>query len=101
MPSSTDHIPPADAANPARRKATPRTPADATRLGIRVTALLLVVPFIFTVQHTGDVEAGLLGWQGSMPLVLALLTAGVGIAILTVLTDPARVTPLRRLNRDR
>ncbi|GAB7044286.1 MULTISPECIES: LapA family protein [Catenuloplanes] len=101
MSSSEDHIPPADAMNPARRTATHRTRTGAGRLGSCAAASLLVVTIIFMVRNTGAVEAGLLGWQGSTPLVLALLSAGVGAAILTVMTGPARVTPPRRRNGDR
>lgn len=101
MSSSTDHIPPADIADPARAKATPHTRTGATWFGICVAALLLVVLIVFMLQNTGTVEVAFLAWRGSVPLALALLTAAVGTAILTMAIGTARITQLRRLDRDR
>jgi putative membrane protein len=39
--------------------------------------------------------------NGSVPLALALLIAGVGVGIVAVVVGTARVTELRRLVHDR
>jgi uncharacterized integral membrane protein len=39
--------------------------------------------------------------HGSLPLALALLIAGVGSAILTMVVGTVRITQLRRLSRQR
>ena len=97
--SSTDHIPPGDIAAPPRQQAAPRSRTGATWIGICVAALLLVVLTVFMLQNTSDVEVSFLGWQGSVPLALALLTAAVGTAILTMAIGTARIAQLRRINR--
>lgn len=103
MSSNTDHRPPVDTAASSRHQATarPRTRTGATWFGICVAALLLVVLIVFMLQNTGDVEVSFLGWEGTAPLALVLLTAAVGTAILTLSIGTARIAQLRRLDRNR
>ncbi|MCW6010905.1 lipopolysaccharide assembly protein LapA domain-containing protein [Micromonospora sp. CPCC 205371] len=77
----------------------PRTRTGAAWFGICVAALLFVVLIVFMLQNTRSVEVSFLWMQGSLPLALALLIAGVGAAILTMVVGAARITQLRRLSR--
>jgi len=85
------------ATSPARR--VPRTRTGATWFGICVAALLSVVLIVFMLQNTSSVEVSFLWMEGSLPLALALLIAGVGAAIVTMVVGAARITQLRRLQR--
>lgn len=77
----------------------PHTRTGATWFGICVAALLSVVLIVFMLQNTRSVEVSFLWMHGNLPLALALLTAGVGTAILTMVVGAARITQLRRLSR--
>lgn len=94
------------AAEPARAPASaqsrvPRTRTGATWLAICAVALLAVVLIVFMLQNTRSVEVSFLWMHGDLPLALALLIAGVGTAILTMVVGTARITQLRRLSRRR
>jgi uncharacterized integral membrane protein len=65
-------------------------------MGVCTAAVILVVLIVFMLQNTGSVEASFLWMQGSLPLAMALLIAGVGAALLTMLVAVARITQLRR-----
>lgn len=80
---------------------TPGRPAARTRtsaawLGICLAAAVLVVLIVFMLQNTGSVEVTFLWMDGSLPLAIALLIAGVGAALLTLMVGVARITQLRR-----
>ena len=79
----------------------PRTRTGATWVGICAAALTPVVLTVFMLQNTRRVEVSFLWMNGSLPLALALLIAGVGVGIVAMVVDTARVTQLRRLVRDR
>jgi len=79
----------------------PRTRTSTTWVGICAAALTLVVLIIFMVQNTGSVEVTFLWMHGTVPLALALLIAGVGVAILAMVVGAARITQLRRLSQRR
>ncbi len=79
----------------------PRTRTGATWVGICAAALTLVVLIVFMLQNTRRVEVSFLWMNGSLPLALALLIAGVGVGIVAMVVGTARVTQLRRLVRDR
>jgi uncharacterized integral membrane protein len=64
-------------------------------------ALVSVVLLVFMVQNTRPVQVTFLWMHGTVPLALALLIAGVGVAILGMVVGAARVTQLRRLSRRR
>jgi uncharacterized integral membrane protein len=74
----------------------PLTRTSAAWLGICVAAVILVVLIVFMLQNTGSVEVSFLWLQGSLPLALALLIAGVGSALLAMMVGVARITQLRR-----
>jgi uncharacterized integral membrane protein len=78
-----------------------RTRTSAAWLGVCSAAVTLVVLIVFMSQNTGSVEVTFLWMRGSLPLAMALLIAGVGAAILTMLVGVARITQLRwRFRRD-
>jgi uncharacterized integral membrane protein len=72
------------------------TRISAVWLGICLAAAVLVVLIIFLLQNTGSVEVSFLWLHGSLPLAIALLIAGVGAALLTMIVGTARITQLRR-----
>jgi lipopolysaccharide assembly protein A len=78
------------------RQEVSRTRTSAAWLGVCTAAVVLVVLIIFMLQNTGRVEVSFLWMQGSLPLAMALLIAGVGAALLTMMVGVARITQLRR-----
>ena len=79
----------------------PTTPAARTRtsaawFGICAAAATLVILIVFMLQNTRTVEVTFLWMHGTLPLALALLIAGVGVAILAMIIAVARITQLRR-----
>ncbi|WP_328997947.1 lipopolysaccharide assembly protein LapA domain-containing protein [Kribbella sp. NBC_00709] len=81
---------------PVRTDPVPRTRMSAAWVGICVATLALVMLIVFMLQNTRRVEVSFLWMQGSVPLALALLIAGVGAAIVTGVIGAARITQLRR-----
>jgi uncharacterized integral membrane protein len=79
----------------------PRTRMSAAWIGICSATLIFVVLIVFMLQNTRSVEVNFLWLHGNLPLGLALLIAGVGAAILTMVVGAARITQLRRLSRRR
>lgn len=77
----------------------PRTRTGAAWFGICAATLLSVVLIVFMLQNTRSVEVSFLWMHGTLPLALALVIAGVGTAILTMVVGTARITQLRRLSR--
>jgi uncharacterized integral membrane protein len=73
-----------------------RTRTSAAWLGICLAAVLLVVLITFLLQNTSSVEVSFLWLHGQIPLAIALLIAGVGSALLTMIVGVARITQLRR-----
>lgn len=80
-------------------KRVPRTRTGATWFGLCAAALLSVVLIVFMVQNTRSVRVDFLWMDGSLPLALALLIAGVGAALLTMVVGAARIAQLRRQSR--
>jgi uncharacterized integral membrane protein len=83
----------------ASTKRVPRTRTGATWFGLCAAALLSVVLIVFMLQNTRSVRVDFLWMNGSLPLALALLIAGVGAALLTMVVGVARIAQLRRLSR--
>jgi len=79
----------------------PRTRTGAAWFGLCAAALLSVVLIVFMFQNTRSVRVDFLWMNGSLPLAMALLIAGVGAALLTMAVGAARITQLRRLSRQR
>jgi uncharacterized integral membrane protein len=94
-PQTPPDAPPATSPTPR----VPLTRTGATWFGICVAALLFVVLIVFMLQNTRSVEVTFLWMNGTLPLALALLIAGVGAAILTMVVGAARITQLHRQSR--
>jgi uncharacterized integral membrane protein len=77
----------------------PRTRTGAAWFGLCTAAAALVVLIVFMLQNTRSVEVTFLWMHGSAPLALALLVAGVGVAIMAIAVGVARTTQLRRMSR--
>jgi uncharacterized integral membrane protein len=93
-------VPPAPA-EPVHRETprVPRTRAGAAWIGVCTAAVTLVILIIFMLQNTRSVEINFLWMHGNVPLALALLIAGVGVAVVAMVIGTARITQLRRLSR--
>jgi putative membrane protein len=96
VPADASVTAPPEAASGGR---VPRTRTGAAWLGICTAAIALVVLIVFMLQNTGSVEVTFLWMHGSVPLALALLTAGVGVAITAMAVGEARIGQLRRVAR--
>jgi len=77
----------------------PRTRTGSAWAGICAAAFTGVVLIVFMLQNTGSVDVRFLWMQGSLPLALALLTAGVGVGVLAMVVGTARLTQLRHVFR--
>jgi putative membrane protein len=77
----------------------PRTRAGAAWIGVCAAALMSIVFIVFMLQNTRRVEVSFLWMHGTLPLALALLIAGIGVAAVAVVIGTARITQLRRLSR--
>jgi uncharacterized integral membrane protein len=71
------------------------TRAGGTWVAICVGAVVLVALVVFMLQNTQDVVVSFLGWQGSVPLALALLIAGLGVALIALVVGTIRIGQLR------
>jgi putative membrane protein len=78
------------------RSKAPRSRAGATWVGICIAVLVLVALIVFMLQNTQPVVVSFLGMQGSVPLALALLVAGVGVGIVALVLGTIRIGRLRR-----
>ncbi|ACZ29196.1 hypothetical protein Xcel_0157 [Xylanimonas cellulosilytica DSM 15894] len=74
----------------------PRSRAGALWVGICVAALVLVALIVFMLQNTEPVLVSFLGMEGTVPLAIALLIAGVGVGIVALVIGTVRITQLRR-----
>ncbi|PFG41498.1 putative integral membrane protein [Isoptericola jiangsuensis] len=79
----------------------PRSRVGALWVGICVAALVLVALIVFMLQNTKPVLVTFLGLQGSVPLAVALLIAGVGVGVIALVIGTIRITQLRRRLHDR
>ncbi|MCF4119909.1 LapA family protein [Antribacter sp. KLBMP9083] len=73
-----------------------RTRAGAAWVGVCIAALLLIALIIFMLQNTQRVLVSFLGMQGSVPLALALLIAGIGVGVVALVIGTVRISQLRR-----
>lgn len=92
-PAATD-LPQPPTTGPSRPPA--RTRASAAWLGACLAATMLAVLVVFMLQNTGSVQVSFLWMDGSAPLAIVLLIAGVGASLLTMMVGAARITQLRR-----
>ncbi len=76
-----------------------RTRTGTAWLGLTTAVAALVVLVVFMLQNTRSVGVTFLWMHGSVPLALALLTAGVGAAVVAMVFGQARIGQLRRVAR--
>jgi uncharacterized integral membrane protein len=90
---------PADPTAPPRAGRPRRTRTSAAWLGVCFAAIALVLLVVFMLQNTRSVEISFLWMHGNVPVALALLTAGVGVAVVAIGFGEARIGQLRRAAR--
>jgi lipopolysaccharide assembly protein A len=73
-----------------------RTRAASTWFALCVAGIVLVALCVFMLQNTQPVLVSFLGMQGSVPLALALLIAGVGVGVIALTAGTIRIGQLRR-----
>jgi uncharacterized integral membrane protein len=76
--------------------AVPRTRTGMAWVGIFIAALLGIALVVFIAQNTQRVEVSFLWMSVQTPLAVALLIAGVGSIMLTLIIGSARILQLRR-----
>jgi putative membrane protein len=94
--SASPTTPEAQAPAPWPMQRTPRSRAGAAWVGICVAALVLIALIVFMMQNTAPVRVTFLSMQGSVPLAIALLIAGVGVGIVALVIGTVRIGQLRR-----
>jgi lipopolysaccharide assembly protein A len=75
---------------------TPRSRAGAVWVGICIAALLLIVRVIFMLQNTRPVLVTFFSLEGTVPLAIALLIAGIGVGLIALVVGTVRIGQLRR-----
>ena len=91
-PDRTDDEPVAPAHGPRGR---PKAAWTTVTIGVVVAVVLIV----FIAQNTQKVEVSFLGWDGDVPLAVALLIAAVCGAAIVLFVGTVRITQLRRAER--
>lgn len=81
---------------PPPAKRTPRSRAGAVWVGICVAAVVLIALIIFMLQNTQPVQVTFFAMQGTVPLAIALLIAGIGVGIAALTIGTIRIGQLRR-----
>ena len=78
-----------------RRKSL-RSRAGAAWLGICIAAVVVIALIIFLLQNRQPVLVTFLSLQGTVPLAVALLIAGIGVGIIALVIGTIRIGQLRR-----
>ena len=73
-----------------------RTRTSAVWLGVWAGVVVLILLIVFIAQNTASVRIAFFGLEGSIPLALALLIAGVAGAIIAMAVAGLRILQLRR-----
>ena len=63
---------------------------------IFIAALLLAALIVFMLQNTRPVLVTFLTMEGTVPLAIALLIAGIGVGIVALVIGTIRISQLRR-----
>lgn len=85
-----------DVGVPAPAQPAARSRASAAWVGSCIAAFTLAILVVFMLQNTSQVDVTFLWLEGSVPLALALLLAGVGAGLVVAVVGTVRVTQLRR-----
>ena len=75
---------------------TSRSRAGAVWVGICIAAALLIVLVIFMLQNTRPVLVTFFSLEGTVPLAIALLIAGIGVGLIALVVGTIRIGQLRR-----
>jgi putative membrane protein len=75
---------------------TSRSRAGAVWVGICIAAVLLIVLVIFMLQNTRPVLVTFFSLEGTVPLAIALLIAGIGVGLIALVVGTIRIGQLRR-----
>jgi putative membrane protein len=73
-----------------------RSRAGAVWVRILIAALLLAALIVFMLQNTRPVLVTFLTMEGTVPLAIALLIAGIGVGIVALVIGTIRIGQLRR-----
>ena len=73
-----------------------RSRAGAVWVRIFIAALLLAALIVFMLQNTRPVLVTFLTMQGTVPLAIAVLIAGIGVGIVALVIGTIRIRQLRR-----
>jgi uncharacterized integral membrane protein len=79
---------------PARK--TLRSRAGAVWVGICIAAVVVIALIIFMLQNRQPVLVTFFSMQGTVPLAIALLIAGIGVGIIALVIGTIRIGQLRR-----
>jgi uncharacterized integral membrane protein len=95
--SQTTPDPEPEVAAPASRKdPLRRSRTSGAWTAVVVAAVLLLLLIVFIAQNTDDAHISFLGWDGGVPLAVALLIAAASGVIITALVGTLRIWQLRR-----
>jgi putative membrane protein len=73
-----------------------RSRAGAAWVGICIASVVAIALIIFLLQNRQPVLVTFLSLQGTVPLAVALLIAGIGVGILALVIGTVRIGQLRR-----
>jgi uncharacterized integral membrane protein len=76
-----------------------RSRTSAALVGVCAGVVVLILMIVFIAQNTDNVRIAFFGFEGQLPLALALLIAGVAGAIIAMAVAGARILQLRKMVR--
>lgn len=76
-----------------------RTRVSALWIGLVVAATLAIFLLIFIAQNSDDVTIAFLGWEGQIPLAVAMLLTAVVAVLVVAVPGSLRIGQLRRALR--
>lgn len=79
-----------------RIRKTTRSRAGAAWVGICIAAVVVIALIIFLLQNRQPVLVTFLSMEGTVPLAIALLIAGIGVGIVALVIGTIRIGQLRR-----
>ncbi|MFC7497147.1 MULTISPECIES: LapA family protein [unclassified Nocardioides] len=100
----TEQTPEPEVTEPTPRPKDPlrRSRTSGAWTAVIIAAVLLVLLVTFIAQNTDDVHISFLGWDGTVPLAVALLIASAAGVVITAVVGTLRIWQLRRrVRRDR
>lgn len=83
-------------AGPSEADITSRTRTSGTWVAVIIATLVLIILLVFILQNLDSITVAFLGFEGTLPLGVALLFAAIAGALLVALAGAARILQLRR-----